>query len=328
MRSDRRTERPWRLSGLLLAVVLVGAQACGQGAEPEDPTPDDTTAESDTADDADADEPDDGAGDEAGDGTDEATPPETDGSDDPDDADDLPFVEVYFVRSDASGSWVEPERHQLEEETLAVARAAMELLFTAEPHDPDLTSLVPEGVEVLGVDLDDGVLTVDVSGELADAGGASAQEVAFTNQLAHTATAFDTVDAVTLWIDGEPIDGLWGHVDYSQPIEPDPFALSPITITTPPMGPDGATADTGEVLLGGQATVFEATVLIRVLDADGAVVEDTFTTASEGAPGRGTWEHTVRLSEPGTYTVEVEEPDPSDGEGRPPFVSSRTIEVG
>ncbi len=320
-----RTEHPWRLSVLLLAVVLVGAQACGQSSEPEDPAADDTTTESDTADDPDADDPDD----DAADGSDEATAPETDRSDDPDeDAEDLPFVEVYFIRSDASGFWVEPERHQLEEETLAVARAAMELLFTAEPHDPGLTSLVPEGVEVLDVDLDDGVLTVDVSGELAEAGGASAQEVAFTNQLAHTATAFDTVDAVTLWIDGEPIDGLWGHVDYSQPIEPDPFALSPITITTPPMGPDGATADTGEVLLGGQATVFEATVLIRVLDADGEVVEDTFTTASEGAPGRGTWEHTVRLSEPGTYTVEVEEPDPSDGEGRPRFVSSRTIEVG
>ncbi|MCA1782258.1 MAG: GerMN domain-containing protein, partial [Intrasporangiaceae bacterium] len=244
------------------------------------------------------------------------------------DADDLPFVEVYFVRSHESGFWVEPERHQLDAPTEGLARAAMEVLFSAQPHDPELTSLVPDGVEVLDVNLVDGLLTVDVSGELAAAGGASAQEVAFSNQFVHTATAFDTVDAVELWIDGEPIDGLWGHVDFSQPIEPDPFALSPITITSPPMGPDGATADAGEVVLGGEATVFEATFLIRILDGDGAVVEDTFVTASMGGPERGTWEHTVTLSEPGTYTVEVMEDDPSDGEGRPPFVSTRTIEVG
>ena len=66
------------------------------------------------------------------------------------------------------------------------------------------------GIEVLDVHLDNGILTVDVSNELVEQGGTSAQEVAFTNQLAHTATAFDTVDAVLLWIDGEPIDGLWG----------------------------------------------------------------------------------------------------------------------
>lgn len=317
-----RSERSWRFSALLIAVVLIGAQACGQDPEADEPAPvDDSTEESDVSD-----EPD---GDTAADDADDAAPAETDGADDPDeDADDLPFVEVYFVRSHESGFWVEPERHQLDAPTEGLARAAMEVLFSAEPHDPELTSLVPDGVEVLDVNLVDGLLTVDVSGELAEVGGASAQEVAFTNQFAHTATAFDTVDAVELWIDGEPIDGLWGHVDFSQPIEPDPFALSPITITSPPMGPDGATADAGEVVLGGEATVFEANFLIRVLDGDGAVVEDTFVTASEGAPGRGTWEHTVTLSEPGTYTVEVTEDDPSDGEGRPPFVSTRTIEVG
>lgn len=323
-----RSERSWRFSVLLLALILVGAQACGQDPDTPEPTAtDDTTEGSDVPDDPadDADDPDDGQdADAAADGSDE-----TDDADDPTgDAEDLPVVEVYFVRSHESGFWVEPERHRLEARTEGLARATMELLFSAEPHDPELTSLVPEGVEVLDVNLDDGLLTVDVSGELADEGGASAQEIAFTNQFAHTATAFDTVDAVELWIDGEPIDGLWGHVDFSQPLEPDPFALSPITITSPPMGPDGASVDAGEVVLGGQATVFEATFLIRVLGPDGAVVEDTFVTASEGGPGRGTWAHTVTLSEPGTYTVVVEESDPSDGEGRPPFVSTRTIEVG
>ncbi|TVR34699.1 MAG: hypothetical protein EA388_08580 [Nitriliruptor sp.] len=319
-----RSERPWRSLALLIAVVLVGAQACGQSPDAEDPPPvDDTTDETDTPDDPN------GTDDQPDDADDDAAPTETDDADDAaEDAEDLPFVEVYFVRADDSGFWVEPERHQLDAPTLAVARAAMELLFSAEPHDPELTSLVPDGVEVLDVSLDDGLLTVDVSGELAEQGGASAQEVAFTNQFAHTATAFDTVDAVVLWIDGEPIDGLWGHVDFSQPIEPDPFALSPITITSPPMGPDGASAEVGEVVLGGEATVFEATFLIRVLAPDGAVVEDTFVTATAGGPERGTWEHTVTLSDPGTYTVEVAEDDPSDGEGRPPFVSTRIIEVG
>jgi len=121
---------------------------------------------------------------------------------------------------------------------------------------------------------------------------------------------------------GSPFIRLWGHLHWSEPIAVDPFILSPVTITTPLAGDE---VPVGEVTFRGQATVFEATVLVTLTAADGTVVEDGFVTASVGAPSRGTWEWTVTLPGPGEYAVVAGESDPSGGEGRPPFSTSRTV---
>jgi hypothetical protein len=229
-------------------------------------------------------------------------------------------VAVYFVRSGDSGIWVEPEAHDLDGPTTAVARAAMEILFRGDTHDQNLTSTAPDGVQVLATNIVNRILIVDVSDDIVGTGYGSAQELAFAQQLAHTGTAFVTIDAVQLWVDGAPIDELWGHLDWSRPIVPDPFALSPVTIET-------ATVQDGRIVLSGQATVFEATIGIRLYRADGTLVTEAFVMASDGAPERGTWAHTFTAPGPGTYTVEASEDDPSDGEGRPPFTTTRQVTV-
>lgn len=227
-------------------------------------------------------------------------------------------VTAYFVRSDATTIWVEPETHELTTSTVGVARAAMELLVSGETHDPDLTTAAPPGTEVLGVSIRDGVLIVDLSGEVARHGSGSATEVAFAHQLAHTAAQFDGVDAVRLWVDGRAVTELWGHLDWSEPLEADPFVLSPVTFTSHTYGEEVAP---GTVTVAGEARVFEAHVGLRLIDPDGTVVDESWTTASDGPPDRGDWTATFDLDRPGTWTVEAAESDPSDGEGRPPFVA-------
>lgn len=240
--------------------------------------------------------------------------------DDTDDGRGATEVTVYFVRSGDGGIWVEPETHDLDTPTTAVARAAMEILFRGDPHDENLSSGAPDGVQVLATNIVNRVLIVDVSDDIVRTGQSSAQELAFAQQLAHTGAAFATVDAVQLWVDGAPIDELWGHLDWSQPIEPDPFALSPVTIAE-------ATVRDGRIQLSGKATVFEAMVGIRLYRADGTMVAEDFVMASTGAPERGTWTHVFTAPGPGTYTVEASEDDPSDGEGRPPFTTTRQVTV-
>jgi hypothetical protein len=231
---------------------------------------------------------------------------------------------AFFVRSDDSGIWVEPETRELDAPTLGVAGAAIRLLVEGRTTDPNLTTLAPEGTEILGVDIAARVLVVDLSGAVRDAGGSSSQEIGFAQQLAHTGAQFDTVDAVRLRIDGADITELWGHLDWSEPIEPDPFALAPVDIVTPEWG---AEVRAGEVTVSGEANTFEATVELRLVAPDTSVVEDTFTTATSGSGERGTWEHTFTIDEPGRWSVEAVEPDPSDGEGRPPFSVWLEIEV-
>ena len=243
-----------------------------------------------------------------------------------DDADGPP-VEVYFVRVVDAGIWVEPEVHVLAEPTTAVAQGALDILFAGEPHDPSLTTAVPEDTALRSLDIRDRVLVIDVTADILGHSAGSSEEIAFAQQLAHTVASFPTVDAISLWIDGEPIDELWGHLDWSEPLEPDPFALSPITIAEPRLEDGRWTAPAGPIVLRGEATVFEATFGIRVIGPGGDVLVDDVVTATQGGPERGTWEYRLDLDEPGNHLVVVFEEDPSDGEGRPPFELTRTLEV-
>lgn len=233
---------------------------------------------------------------------------------------------VHFARSAETDVFVEPEVHVVTGADVDERAAPFEALFGGvAPHDPALFSAVPDGVGLLGVSVEDAVLTVDVDGAMASTSGASAEEVAFAGQLAHTAAELDGIDAVRLTIDGAGIEDLWGHLDWSEPFEPDPFQLSPITIEVPAHG-DDVTA--GSLTVSGQATVFEAMLMVRLLDDTGTVLDEAPVMASEGGPGRGSWSHEFEIDAPGTYTVQAEESDPSGGEGRPPFATERTVQVG
>ncbi len=283
---------------LLLAAILA---ACGSDATPEEPAvPDPAPAE----------EPD---------PTEESEGP-GDPAEEPEPT--LEPATVFHVRTSVDWHWVEPEPVEVDPGD-DLERAVMQVLFGTPPVDPELSTAAP-AVTVLGVERDGSVLVVDVDAAMHDTSGSSMQESAFAQQFAHTAAALGDVTAARLTVDGAPIDELWGHLDWSVPVEPDPFALSPITIAEPL---HDATAPAGAVETRGEATVFEATFWLRLLDADGTVIEEVTIMASAGGPERGTWSHTFEISDPGEYSIQAEEPDMSDGEGRAPLVTTRTITV-
>ena len=235
-------------------------------------------------------------------------------------------VAVHLVRSGPTNFFIEPVPVRVPafgESLSARITAAVEALLalTVSPDDELFTS-VPADTTLEMVSIDGPVVTLDLTGGIIGSSGSSSQETTFAQQLAHTARVDASIEAVAVMIDGAPITELWGHLDWSEPIAVDPFILSPVTITTPLAGDE---VPVGEVTFRGQATVFEATVLVALTDADGTIVEDGFVTASVGAPSRGTWEWTVTLPGPGEYTVVAGESDPSGGEGRPPFSTSRTV---
>jgi len=245
----------------------------------------------------------------------------------PGDAPDATLVvAVHLVRSGPTAFYVEPVPVRIADvgdATSARVTAAIDaLLDFGTPDDPELFTSVPEGTTLHRVTVDGGIATIDLAGGIIGSSGSSSQEVTFAQQLAHTARVDTSITAIRLLVGGAPVDELWGHLDWSGLIEPDPFALSPITITVPLAG---ETLPAGRVTFSGQATVFEATVLVTLLDESGDVLEEGFVTATTGAPERGTWEWTVTLPGAGLYTMVAEESDPSGGEGRPPFVTTRTI---
>jgi hypothetical protein len=300
-----------RLALLLSAALLLAA--CGDAEEPTAATPTPTPTVT-----APAEEPT---------PTPEPTVPDDEepAPDEDEDATGATTSTAYLARSDDSGIWVEPVTVDLDAPTVAVARAAMELLVSGEAPNPNLETLAPAGTEVLEVDIDGDVLQVDLSDAVRQGNVGAAGEEAFAQQLAHTAAQFDGVERVQLLVEGEPVDELWGHVGWADPIEPDPWALSPITFETHAWGEE---VPVGEVTVGGQANTFEATVELRLIGPNGDVLEDTFTTATSGSGERGVWEHTFYLETPVRWTIEAIEPDPSGGEGRAPFTTTLELRAG
>lgn len=307
-----RTALRLLLAGGLLAVLA----ACGDAEDAaEDVELDDTEAEEpdDEDENDDADDPEEPEDDEETRDEDEGVAEAEEADDDAEGAEE---VTTFALRTIDGDYFVESVTVELDEPTLAVAGAAVEALLSGDLPDPGLTHAVDGSPELLGASIDDGVLIVDLDDSVHDGspGGASHEE-AFAQALAHTAAQFDDVDAVRLHVEGEPVDELWGHLDWSGPIEPDPFMRADVDVETPVYGDEYSVGDVVEV--SGTSLTFEATVVLRLYGPDGDLVDDSFTTADQPEiDQRGDFSHQfdTPVDEPGEWTVEVESPDPSDGE--------------
>lgn len=204
-------------------------------------------------------------------------------------------------------------------------QAAVELMI-AGPADPDYTTAWNPATRVLGVSRDSGGIVVDLSEEARTASVGSEAAAAMVQQLVHTATdaAEDQAAGVLLTIEGQPAGDLWGSVSWTEPVtRAAPTDVRVLVQIDTPV--EGATTPS-PVTVSGDALVFEATLQWRVLDQAGAEVDSGFTntlSGSEFAP----YTFTVDL-EPGTYTVVIDEGDPSGSqEGGTPMTDTRTVTV-
>ena len=230
-------------------------------------------------------------------------------------------VAVYYLMDVTSGPRLYREFHQLPATGDPVADAVQAMLETP-PDDPDYTTQWPEGVQVLGTSQDGDVLTVDLSGEALDGQAGSAVEALSVQQLVHTATAAQPdATSVQITVDGEEQETLWGAASIREPVGRGPATetLGPVWILTPTEG--GTVARGAE--FGGVATVFEATVNWQWLQGE-TVVAEGFSTASEGAPGRGDWSSPVEVP-PGDYVLKAFESSAQDGSET--FVETKRVTV-
>lgn len=186
-------------------------------------------------------------------------------------------------------------------------RDALTAVLEGRPEDPDYRSLWTSGTTVRGVTREGTTAVVDLSAEARTSGGGSAFAQASVQQLVHVATAADpSVQAVQLTVEGEPVQELWGAIDVSKPVRRAPAVEV--------LGPVWLDVQEGGVLgraFGGTATVFEATVSWQLRQGD-RVVQEGFSTATEGPPGRGTWTGELDAP-PGDYELWAYESSAEDG---------------
>lgn len=238
---------------------------------------------------------------------------------------------IYYLTDFGGRIFLVPEVHSIVESRLGASQ--LEEMIAAVTQDPDLSSPWPEGTRILGVTIEHGLATVDFSAEVLNATGVgTATEQLGIQQAVHTLAALPGVQTVEFRVEGRVlgdvngrrIEDWWGHAGLSgQPFTPDDEVLAPITIEEPEEG-DTVPAT---ITVSGEASVFEANVLVRLRAPDGSVAFTDNTTASIGAPERGTWSMRVTIpGQPGeTWTIEGVEESAEDGSDA--FVVTRKVVI-
>lgn len=217
----------------------------------------------------------------------------------------------YWVRGEdiATGAnWVEGP---------SVGRLAVEALL-AGPTQPDaisgMVSMIPEGTELLGLDIADGTATVDLSSEFVSGGGSTSMQLR-TAQVVFTLTQFPTVDTVVFHIDGAEPEGLGGEglpTTYEGR-----GAFADVTPNILPESPTPYENVTSPLTVSGIANTFEANVQWSISTTEGSPLEQGFTTASAGTGTWGEFEFTTELpAYEGTIVLTLWQDSMEDGGDR------------
>jgi hypothetical protein len=229
---------------------------------------------------------------------------------------------IYYVATTAAGPRLQREFHRVT--TTDPASDAVREMLAVTAVDPDYRGYWPAGTAlhspvVVGPD----AITVDLTTAATGAPSGTVPPEMSLQQLVFTVQgAAGSSLPVRVLVAGAPAERVLGSVPVTAPVpRGDVYALrSLVQIDSPANG----STTTRDVVVTGEAAVFEATVHWEVRRG-AAVVRTGVTSTSEGqvfAP----FTFTVAL-EPGGYEVRISEDDPSDGAGRPVLTDTKTITV-
>lgn len=216
---------------------------------------------------------------------------------------------VYFLRD---GKLVPAGRELAGPGVAASAVRALLAGPTAAEREAGLSSAVPDGTELRGVDLVGGTVSVDLSGRFASGGG-SASMLGRLAQLVFTLTRFDSVQRVELRLDGAPARRLGGEgvvLDRPQTRADYEDFAPPVLVESPVPGATAASP----LRVHGSANVFEAQFSLRVTGADGRTLVEQPVVATSGTGTRGTFDTTLRFTPvPGPGKLIAWYDSPKDG---------------
>jgi len=230
---------------------------------------------------------------------------------------------IYYPRS-VKGRWyLVPERHQVALATQRVEAALTELL-AGQPVYPGSTRPFPAGSRLLGLTVEGGTATVDLSREAVGVRRGEPTRYA-VQALVWTVTRAEDVRRVLVQVEGRTageVDGrsladLWGGRGSPAGLVRDrAVRLAPVGLTEPH---PGARVEGDRIVIKGEACVPEGVVSLRLWDSTGRVAAQGFTTTGGGARRRVPFTASLAFDPPATagdWTLEVFEANPHDGSAR------------
>jgi spore germination protein GerM len=236
------------------------------------------------------------------------------------------LLPVYYTVQIADGEQRLAREFHPTETDEPIAAAVRQMFGNA--ADPDYVSLWDPATEVLSAARSADMVVIDLSNPQTTSGSSEADQLA-VQQLVYTATAAayvahgESAASVQVLVDGEPRP-VFDAVDLTQPqSRADWREVQLLVQINEPLSGERYTSP---VTVTGSAIAFEATLEWEIRDDDGNVVASDFTNTEECCEQMSPFSFDVDL-DPGTYTVEVRETDPSGGEGPPPRFDTKTFTV-
>ena len=179
------------------------------------------------------------------------------------------------------------------------AELVMDLLLEGPSPDetsgiPMISTAIPEGTSLLGVTVDGGAATVDLSGEYDDGGGSFGM-FARLGQVVYTLTRLPDVDEVAFSIDGAPVTVFSSEgIELDGPQQRDDYydLLPAILVDSPAWGEPV----TSPIAARGLSNVFEATSQVMLTDDDGLPLFEESVMATCGTGCWGEWETAIPYS--------------------------------
>ena len=215
-------------------------------------------------------------------------------------------IAVYYLKMTDNDAYLVREVHQLKQNT-DLPQLALNELIKGQPHTPGANRVLPPTTKVLGIKVDNGLAIVDFSPEVLQANVGASGEALGIASIVNTLTEFPDIKKVSFMVDGQVDDAMdwWGHIGLSeQPFDRNlAVVYEPAIWVTSPLPQESITSP---VKISGSARVFEATVNIRIKDAEGKILLEDFATASEGAPARGTFAKEITFKTPDTDEGQIE----------------------
>jgi hypothetical protein len=215
---------------------------------------------------------------------------------------------VYLSRGEEVGA---AARHLSGAED--VERTAVEelLLGPTEPEtEAGLSTAVPSGTTLNDLQLENGIATVDLSGEFDDGGGSATMFLRLA-QVVFTLTQFPAVHGVRFELDGDPVETFSSEgivLDGPQDREDFEEQSPAILVEQPAVGE----VVSSPMALQGTSNTYEANFEYELLSADGTKLAGTFVTATCGTGCRGTFAESVPLPA-GAASLVVLERSAEDG---------------
>lgn len=227
------------------------------------------------------------------------------------------YLATYYLKDNGQEFFLVREIHRVPY-TREVAAAAVKELISSPPSTPGASRVLNPETRVLGINIKDGVATVDFSSEVLKANVGSQGEALGIQSIVNTLTEFPEIQAVSFRVNGkldERAMDWWGHVGLSE----QPFKRNIEHVKEPAIWvthPVSGQVVGVPLLVKGSANVPGGIIQARLKDPQGGEIASEEARATRGAPDRGDFELRLNYDPPAADkgTLEIFWVNPGNGE--------------